>query len=360
MLRAHVQFLASDSMAGRLCPSRSCQLTADYVLSQLVGAGLQTQVQTTEATFEVRRGDVVVRPSRIALDPKWLAFDLSAELKDDGTVATNTGIRVPKSAELDPIYKATGPISITIVPAGLRNVIGVVRGRHRTLRDTYVLVTAHYDHIGMKGEHYAQMPATGTGDDSIYNGANDNASGVSALIEIARSVASSPVKPLRSIVFMAYFGEEAGLVGSRYYGSHPVFPLNKTYAQVNFEQLGRTDDTEGPRVKAATVTGWDRSEVGSILAAAGKIRGVRVYKHEKFSELLFERSDNEALAKLGIPAHTVTVAYEFPDYHQLSDSAEKLDYVNFSAVARALRAGIGSLANRRTALPLRPPPPAAN
>ena len=78
MLRAHVEFLASDSMAGRLCPSRSCQLTADYVRSQFIGAGLATQVQTTEAVFEIRRGDVTVRPSTIAPDPKWLAFDIPA------------------------------------------------------------------------------------------------------------------------------------------------------------------------------------------------------------------------------------------------------------------------------------------
>lgn len=350
MLRSHVEFLASDSMAGRLCPSRSCQLTADYVLSQFTGAGLTTQVQTTEQIFEIRRGSITVRPSTIPIDPKWLAFDIRARLTGDGALVTRTRMPIPKNAELDAISNATGPISVTVVPAGLRNIIGVVKGSDPALRDTYVLVTAHYDHLGEK-------PGAAEGD-GIYNGANDNASGVSALIEIARALASAAVKPKRSVVFIAYFGEEAGLVGSRYYGAHPVFPLRQTYAQVNFEQLGRTDDSEGPRVKAATITGWDRSDVGSILAAAAKLQGVRIYKHAKFSDEFFERSDNEALAKQGIPAHTVSVAYEFPDYHALGDEPAKLDYRNLTAVVRALRAGIVSLSNRRAALPLRPPAPA--
>jgi Zn-dependent M28 family amino/carboxypeptidase len=212
-----------------------------------------------------------------------------------------------------------------------------------------VLVTAHYDHVGEKAQ------AEG---DTVFNGANDNASGVSALIEIARALASASLKPRRSVVFMAYFGEEKGLVGSRYYAAHPVFPIEKTYAQVNFEQLGRTDDTEGPRVKAATLTGWDRSAVGSILAAAAKPLGIRIYKHEKFSELFFERSDNEALVKHGIPAHTISAAYEFPDYHGLKDESDKLDYANLARLAKALRRGVFALANRTAALPLRPPPPA--
>jgi Zn-dependent M28 family amino/carboxypeptidase len=151
-------------------------------------------------------------------------------------------------------------------------------------------------------------------------------------------------------VFIAYAAEESGMVGSRYYGQNPVFPIERTYAQVNFEQLGRPDDTEGPRVKAATVTGWDRSRVGSVLAAAAAPLGVRIYKHEKFSEAFFERSDNEALAKAGVPAHTISVAYGFPDYHAVGDEAAKLDYANMATVTRALRQGILALANRTASL----------
>jgi hypothetical protein len=345
MLRAHVEFLASDDMKGRQCPSATCDIAADYIRAQFIGAKLDTQFQTTKEIFEVSRGDVTVRPTTLKLPPKALLFDMPVRIDQEDTITNRFGgISIGKTSELDAIYNAKGTIRITNVPAGLRNVIGVWEGRDPVLKDSYVLVTAHYDHLGMKD--------TGEGD-RIFNGANDNASGVSALIEFARAITSSTIKPRRSIVFMAYFGEERGLVGSRYYGRNPVFPVEKTYAQINLEQLGRTDDSEGARVKAATLTGWDRSDVGRILAAAAAPYGIRIYKHAKFSEEFFTRSDNEALAKLKVPAHTLSVAYEFPDYHAVGDEAAKLNYANMAAVARGLRAGIVSLANRRAKLILR-------
>jgi hypothetical protein len=350
MLKAHVAFLASDSMEGRVCPSRACDLAAEYIFDHFQGVGLTTQFQTTETLVEIRRGDVTGRPT--GLTPKIeLAVDVAAKVDSEGRILTSRRVLFEKSPDLDPIYNATGEIRVTILPAGLRNVIGVIHGSDPKLKNTYVLVTAHYDHVGMKTE--------GEGD-RIFNGANDNASGVSALIEIARAIRSAAARPKRSIVFIAYFGEEKGMAGSRYYARNPVFPIEQTLAQVNFEQLGRTDDTEGPRVKAATVTGWDRSDVGRILATAAAPSGVRIYRHEKFSEAFFERSDNEALAKKGVPAHTISVAYGFPDYHAAGDEADKLDYANMTTVTRALRAGVVALANRTAKITLHEGSPAAS
>jgi Zn-dependent M28 family amino/carboxypeptidase len=338
MLRAHVEFLSSDHMAGRPCPSVFCELSADYILAQFRALGLEAQAQTTTPMYEIRRGDVVVRPSGPA--PAWIALDTQGKISPEKAIVTRNG-RIPYSPELDPILNGTGDILVRAVPAGLRNVIGLVRGADPVLRDTYVLLTAHYDHVG---------EAAASVGDRVRNGANDDASGVSAMIEIARAIAGARVKPARSVVFIGYFGEESEMVGSRYYAENPAFPVDKTFAQVNLEQLGRTDDTEGPRVKAATVTGWDRSKLGSALAAAASPLGIRIYKHEKFSDAFFHRSDNEALAKLGVPAHTVSVAYGFPDYHAVGDEADKLDYQNMALVAQALRAGVVAVANRRTAL----------
>jgi hypothetical protein len=352
MLRSHVEFLASDDMKGRPCPSATCDLAADYIRAQFIGIGLETQFQVTDPIFEIRRGDVIVKPTSLTLPAQSILFDFPVRIDSEDKITSRFGgISIEKTPELDPIYKASGAVRITNVPAGLRNAIGVLKGRDPILKNTYVLVTAHYDHIGTK--------EAGEGD-TIFNGANDNASGVSALIEMARAIASSPRRPARSIVFMAYFSEERGLVGSRYYGRNPVFPIAKTYAQINLEQLGRTDDSEGARVKAATLTGWDRSNVGRILAAAAAPYGIRIYKHAKFSEEFFERSDNEALAKQKVPAHTLSVAYEFPDYHAVGDEAGKLNFANMSAVARGLRAGIVALANRRTKLTLREGSPAVS
>ena len=144
-----------------------------------------------------------------------LFANAKVELDTDQNILAGKRVVLEKTPELGPIYNATGDIFLSHIPAGLRNVIGVLKGRDPKLRDTYVLVTAHYDHVGLKPD--------GEGD-RIYNGANDNASGVAGVIEIARAIASSAVRPRRSLVFIAYFGEERGMVGSRYYARTPYFP----------------------------------------------------------------------------------------------------------------------------------------
>lgn len=218
----------------------------------------------------------------------------------------------------------------------LRNVIGVVRGSDPQLRDTYVIVTAHYDHLGIK-------PA-GEGD-RIYNGANDDGSGTVSVIELASAIASMHPHPQRSIVFMALFGEEEGLLGSQYYARHPVFPLNRTVADINLEQIGRTDDSDGPQVKSATFTGFTYSDLPALFVEAGKTTGVKVYDRNTGNDPYFARSDNQALADAGIPSHTVAVGLEFSDYHQVGDEWNKIDYTNMTTIDRMLGLGIISLAN---------------
>ncbi len=220
-------------------------------------------------------------------------------------------------------------------PVMLRNVVGILRGSDPALRNTYVLVSAHYDHVGVRSG----------GDDRIFNGANDNASGTAAVIEIARAFSRMREKPKRSFVFVAYFGEEKGLFGSRYYGRHPVVPLSNTVADINLEQLGRTDDNAGPEVASATLTGFDYTDIGPTFAKAGALTGIRVYKNEKNSDSFFARSDNQALADVGIPAHTLLVAYEFPDYHRPGDEWQKLDYGNMAKVDRMIAVGLLMIAN---------------
>ena len=163
----------------------------------------------------------------------------------------------------------------------LRNVIGVVRGSDPHLQDTYVIVTAHYDHLGMK------PPGEG---DLIYNGANDDGSGTVSVIELASAIASMHPHPRRSIVFMTLFGEEEDLLGSQYYARHPVFPLNRTVADVNLEQIGRTDDSEGPQVKSATFTGFTYSDLPALFVEAGKATGVKVYDRNTGNDPFFGRS----------------------------------------------------------------------
>jgi hypothetical protein len=226
----------------------------------------------------------------------------------------------------------------TAAPVKVRNVAGILRGSDPALRDEYVIISAHYDHIGVK-------ESCGPGEDCIFNGANDDGSGTVGVIELAAVLSALKTKPKRSILFLTFFGEELGLLGSRYYGRHPLVPLARTVAQVNLEQIGRTDDSEGPQISSAAVTGFDFSEVGALLAAAGADLGVRVFKHPTNSDAFFPRSDNQALADVGVPAHTVSTAYVFPDYHAVGDEWQKIDYENMRRVLGAVGLGLLRLAN---------------
>ncbi len=177
-------------------------------------------------------------------------------------------------------------------PATLRNVIGVLRGSDPALRDTYVLLTAHYDHLGMRPD--------GPGD-RIYNGANDDGSGTVSVMEVARALAKLPKHPRRSIVFMTFFGEEKGLIGSEYYAHHPVFPLAKTVADLNLEQVGRTDSSEGPQISNASLTGFDYSDLTSYVQRAGESTGITIYKNARGSDNYFSRAIIIRLPKPACP-----------------------------------------------------------
>ena len=198
------------------------------------------------------------------------------------------------------------------------------------------MVTAHYDHIGARG-------AEGT--DRVFNGANDDGSGTVSVIEVASALASLKERPRRSILFVTFFGEEKGLLGSRYYGRNPIFPVEKTIADVNLEQVGRTDDSEGPQVGTACLTGYGYSEVSKVFEAAGEAEGVRIYRHPRNSDAFFGRSDNQALADLGVPAHTLCVAFQFSDYHRAADHWEKVDFANMARIDRMVARALLTLAD---------------
>ena len=285
-LRGHVSFLAADVLEGRNTPSRGLDVAAEYIAAQF---------------------------RRAAIEPAG----------DEGYFQSGSIAPARRNRNAPP------------EPVKVRNVIGILRGSDPALKDTYVILSAHYDHLGER---------PGAEGDTIYNGANDNASGTSAVIEIGSVLARLRTRPKRSIVFIAFAGEEKGLLGSRYYASHPLFPLDKTVAGINLEELGRTDDVTGPVVSAAYVSGFDYSSVGPILQEAGKLAGVTITKHETNSDKFFTGSDNLSLAAVGVPAHTVSVGYIFPDYHRPGDRWENLDYDNMAKIVRAVALGVYMIA----------------
>ncbi len=219
----------------------------------------------------------------------------------------------------------------------LRNVVAILRGSDAAMNDTYVMLTGHYDHLGVRG--------SGPGD-RIFNGANDDASGTSSVIEIAGALAALPTRPKRSLVFIALFGEELGDLGSAYYARHPIFPLARTVADVNLEQLGRTDESDvGTHLAQFNLTGFDFTNIAGVFRRAGEQTGVKVLKDEKNSDPFFTRSDNAAFANAGVPSTTLSVAYVYSDYHAVGDEWPKLDYDNMAKVDRTIALAALDIAN---------------
>lgn len=184
-----------------------------------------------------------------------------------------------------------------------RNVVGMIEGSDPDLRNEYVLLSAHYDHLGIG------YPIRG---DSIYNGAMDNAIGVAALLEIAERFAGSAVKPKRSIVFLFTTGEEKGLLGSEFYVDRPLVPLHKTIANVNIDGLSVFD-----RFKSVVGIGAELSELGDILETVAEENGLRTTGiPEEFMSLeAFQKSDQYSFARAGIPSIMI---YEGLDYENLN------------------------------------------
>lgn len=210
------------------------------------------------------------------------------------------------------------------------NVVGILRGSDPLLRDEAVLVDAHYDHLGIR------QPVNG---DSIYNGADDDASGTIAVLEIARAIAAGP-PPRRTIVFLATTGEEVGLLGTRWYVRQPVHPLERTVANLEIEMIGRPDSLAGGRGKG-WLTGYERSTMGEMLAR----EGIPIVADARPEQNFFMRSDNIAFARLGIPAHTLSSFNLHADYHRPSDDMASVDAGHMAQVIGAATRAVRLLAD---------------
>src|SRR5580698_7507283 len=143
---------------------------------------------------------------------------------------------------------------------------------------------------------------------------------------------------------MTVFGEEEGLLGSYYYAEHPLVPLKNTIADINLEQMGRTDDTSGKRMLAFTFTGPSYSNLPEIVSGAAKAEGIGTWQL-KDADSYFDRSDNYAFALRGVVAHTIAVAAEYPDYHAVGDTVQKIDFANMAKVDRGVAAGLLRIAD---------------
>jgi Zn-dependent M28 family amino/carboxypeptidase len=202
------------------------------------------------------------------------------------------------------------------------NVVGIIPGKSR--KNEYVIFSGHYDHLGI-----AREPVNG---DSIYNGANDDAAGTTAVIMLANYFKRLGNNE-RTLVFVAFTAEEVGGYGSQYFSRQ--FDPSQVVAMFNIEMIG-TDSKWGNN--SAYITGYEKSNMGEILQNNLKGSGFTFYPDPYPEQSLFYRSDNATLAKLGVPAHTISTSKmdNEPNYHKVSDEISTLDLDNMAQIIKAI------------------------
>lgn len=197
-----------------------------------------------------------------------------------------------------------------------QNVIGVIEGTDPTLKNEYIIYSAHYDHVGI-----GTPDETG---DTIYNGARDNAVGTTTVLSMAQNLAKYPTK--RSALFILFTGEEKGLLGSEYYVEHPVLPLNKMVYCFNSDNAGYNDTS------LATIIGLPRTTASTHIKDAAVAFGITAIDDPAPEQGLFDRSDNVHFAAKGIPSPTFSMGFTAFNgdvtkyYHRPGDHADNMDY----------------------------------
>jgi Zn-dependent M28 family amino/carboxypeptidase len=203
----------------------------------------------------------------------------------------------------------------------MTNVVGILPGKGK--KDEFVVFSGHYDHLGIG------KPVDG---DSIYNGANDDAAGTTAVILLAKYFKALGNNE-RTIVFAAFTAEEIGGFGSQYFSRQ--LDAEKTMAMFNIEMIG-TESKWGKN--SAYITGYEKTDMGAIMGKDLEGTGFTFYPDPYPTQQLFYRSDNATLARLGVPAHTISTSKmdSEPHYHKLTDQVETLDMGNMAQVIKAI------------------------
>jgi hypothetical protein len=277
-VRGHMEFLAGDALHGRGSGTRDERLAATYVAAHLRRWGFEPL------------GDDGGYVQTIQTPPHWLT----------------SGSK----------------------PGRTWNVVGRLAGSDARRRDETILLTAHLDALGVFGD----TP------DNIFNGADDDASGTVAVLEIAEALTKGP-RPKRTVI-VAWFGaEEIGGYGARHFVKTPPVPLDRIIANLEFEMIGRVD----PKIPRRTLwmAGYDRSTLGPALAG----RGARLVADPRPDERFFERSDNIQLAYRGVVAHTVSSYGLHGGYHQPTDDLSRIDFSHMAETIQSMVGPITWLAN---------------
>lgn len=281
VLSTHLNVLANDSLKGRGNYTRELHMAADYIAE------------------EFQKLDLKV------LSPLKSYFQLFTDKNPKGISLTEDN------------YQNV-----------LKNVVGVLPGIAKS--NEVVILSAHYDHLG----------SSGPDPDEIFNGANDNASGVSALLALAQYYASRNDNS-RTLIFCAFAGEELGLLGSNVFAE--AFDPQKITCLINLEMLGKHEKRYR---NTFFITGANYSNLAQIMRRNLAGNPVKIVREPSIDKKLFERSDNYPFAVKGVPAHTLMSSDDDdPCYHQPCDKVQRLDIKNMATVVRAIAQGLEPIVN---------------
>lgn len=277
----------------------------------------------------------VVMPAQDQIVASWREFVLrpppGVQIDGiEGAASTPRPIIFAKPEAFAQLKAAAGQTATLSAPRGAPlaqtsyNVLGVVRGTAPDADKQAILLSAHYDHVGVK-------------DGVIYPGANDDASGTAAVLEFARLFGAGKA-PKRTVVFALFGCEEVGGHGAKLFLAKPPLPLTDIAANLEFEMIGLPDPKHP---KTLMLTGWERSNLGPTLKAQGADIGPDPYPEQNF----FQRSDNYQLALKGVVAQTVSAWPVPPTYHQPTDTVESVDLKFMAEVIQSLVKPVEWLAN---------------
>jgi hypothetical protein len=308
--------------------------------------------QTEKGGLEFGKPQAAVTIPTITASPRMIAALFFGEKTSGNQVYT----RAVTQDFAEPFaLKDTKKISLSVAVKSdevySQNVVGILEGSDPTLKNEYVAVGAHYDHVGMN--------PFWNGEDKIWNGADDDGSGTVAVMSIAEAFAKGAVRPKRSMLFVWVAGEEKGLWGSQYFTDNPTVPIGSIVTQLNIDMIGRAQQPgdENQANKALPQQGevfligskMMSTELGEVSESVNKsfLNMSFNYKYDdpKDPEQFFYRSDHFNFARKGIPI-IFYMDGNHADYHQPSDSVEKIDFANMEKIARTIFATGWELANR--------------
>ena len=232
-----------------------------------------------------------------------------------------------------PNGRITVEVSLEQLRQRTANVVGILQGSDPVLKDQNIVIGAHYDHLGLG--HYGTRDSSTQG--QIHHGADDNASGTAVLLDVARRLTQTGLRPRRTIIFVAFSGEELGLYGSRYYVNHPIAPLSSTRAMLNLDMVGRLQEN---RVRVFGTR--SANELSGIVTSAARQIGIEISEADGVG-----RSDHISFYNNKVPAlHFFTGTHA--DYHRPSDTWEKLNIQGMIKISELVTAVSRELADTRT------------